>query len=200
MQHWNSSLKMCNVHVAIAHRHLARSASVFFPVFQPDLYFNWKTVARNLSTAFTVNLSLKHKGVFMFLCFLKIFFAHFLSSTTFLRDGGKRKPPPKDQARFVGHYVKLPKEFRGKDWASKTYGPGYAKKFDVVKLTSFKKGSRGHDPAYLFTLGNEHDYHLPLKEVIAFDELGLVSGLVLRLAQSGARKIVNFVFFGRGKS
>jgi hypothetical protein len=132
----------------------------------------------------------------VFCTFLPVFF---WSSTTLFQMAATKRNSGKDPSRFVDKWVKLPASFWGKEWALETFGADYEKKFDVVKLHAFKQGNRANAPAFLFKLNNNEEFHLPLKELLAFDKQGLVTGTIFGFVLSGARKNTFWWFFGSGQ-
>lgn len=80
------------------------------------------------------------------------------------------------EARFLNYFVKLPKTFWGEKWAKKTVGAAYKTAYDVVELHTFKKGGKGHEDSFLFDYQDEHDFYLPVKELLEYNKKGLVTG------------------------
>ena len=88
----------------------------------------------------------------------------------------KKKTSRVTKTRFLNQFVEIPRTFFGEKWAKDTYGPDYQGTYAVAELHTFKKGDRGHEDCYLFDLEDSDQYHLPLDELIALDEKGLVHG------------------------
>lgn len=64
----------------------------------------------------------------------------------------------------------------GEKWAKKTVGADYKTAYDVVELHTFKKGGKRHLDSFLFDFQDDRDFYLPVKELLVYDQNGLVTG------------------------
>ncbi len=90
----------------------------------------------------------------------------------------------------VGQFVKLFKSQWGDEWAKDTYGDGYDKLFDWVKLLAYVPATTKKKSHYLFEFDGESDYTITEDEVDEAAMQGDVVGTKLH-----SRKLCFVVFY-----